>query len=151
MNAMNNWRIPMQKTFRALIIDPERCTIREIQTPCALDDCKRLVGGDGLDSFRIFEHAESCDHALIYGRGLADGAPIHAFKFGIRRDPVAGRCLIIGADKQLRDHRDAAMSLFFLREIVTWLGLIKPEVTWVAEEHGDRAVVTYSRCRREIT
>jgi hypothetical protein len=137
------------ETFRALIIDPEPCTIEEIQTPGTLHDFKRLVGRDELDSFRLAEHGDSFDYCWIYDKGLVDGAPIYAFKFNLRPDPVAGRCLIIGVDKESRDNCDAAMAVDFLQQFaVIWLGLIKPEVTWVAEEHGARAVVTYSRCAR---
>jgi len=132
--------------LRAVLINPEMRTITEAQTRGRLDDIHALVQDkDGLDSFRLAEYETSWDYGWADDMGLANGAPIHAFKFDIRPDPIAGRCLIIGLDEQSRDECDALVSVDFLRKHITWLGLIKPEVTWVEEANGARAVVTYER------
>src|SRR5258707_2072072 len=119
-----------EKTFRAILIDPERSTIEETRTRCRLEDMRALVRDkDGLDSFRLAEHETSWDYGWVDDKGLANGAPVHAFKFDNRPDPLAGRCLIIGVDMKSRDNCDATITMTFLRARIQWLGLIKPDVT----------------------
>jgi hypothetical protein len=78
--------------------------------------------------------------------GLMAAKPIHAFLLSNSKDPVAGKCLLVGSDDR-GETADAQMPLAFLREHVTWLGLILPEVTWDYHETGQRAIVTYSRVK----
>jgi hypothetical protein len=40
---------------------------------------------------------------------------------------------------------DAGFPLDALRGVIEWLGLIKPETTWMREENGVRCIVTYER------
>lgn len=47
----------------------------------------------------------------------------------------------------MRTSEDARMPLVLLRQDVTWLGLILPEVTWDHTAQGSRAIVTYSRVK----
>ena len=130
--------------MRAILIDPEARTIVEVETEGRLADIHALVADKhGLDSGRLAEHEDSWDYGWVDDKGLAAEECIHAFKWSIR--PTAGRCLVIGVDKETRDSCDARMPLDFAREHVTWLGLIKPEVTWVVEGNTVRAVVTYQR------
>jgi hypothetical protein len=131
---------------RVVLIDPEARSIKQL----TIDKPLHIVGEELLktDKFdlstRIAEFEESWDYLMVDDTGLSRAEPIHAFKFAIRKDPIAGPCLIYGVDKESRDTVDAKMEVDFLRNgAVEWLGLIKPEVTWV----GTRAVVTYSRVK----
>ena len=134
--------------MRAILIDPEAQTMVEIETEGKLADIHALVADkDGLDQFRIADHGLSWDYGWVDDKGLVEGEPIFAFKLAINPSPIAGRCLVIGVDRESRDNCDARFPLDDLRREITWLGLIKPEVTWVEQPGGVRAVVTYERVR----
>jgi hypothetical protein len=152
----NEWRPKMTdretveepKTFRVIVIDPDARSITEQHSPGTLADIHALVQDkNGLDSFRIADHPMSWDYGWVDDRALMRGEPVHAFLFDIMHDPIAGRCLLLGVDKETRGNADANFPLPVLRKTITFLGLIKPEVTWVAEATGARAVVTYERVR----
>jgi hypothetical protein len=135
-------------SFRAVIIDPERRTIEEVRLPPTLAAIRALIPhaeDEGLDHFLLAEFDHSWDEGWVRDSGLCAGTPVHAFRLGGWHDPCAGRVVIVGVDCDSRHTCDARISLAFLQAQVTWLGLIQPEVTWVEEEHGVRAVVTYSR------
>ena len=62
--------------------------------------------------------------------GLARGKPIFAFKLPIQKDPLVGRCLIIGADDR-GETCSCRFPIDVLRRDVEWLGPILPEVTGI--------------------
>lgn len=136
------------RTFRAIVIDPERHSIEETQLPANGGALRALIPRDedeGLDHFLLAEFDHSWDDAWVRDCGLVNGKPIHAVKFLGRHDPVAGRIVILGVDKESRETCDACFALTTLHGVIDWLGLIKPETTWVQEESGARCVVTYER------
>lgn len=129
------------KTYRALLIDPEKRTIEEtVFDP--VQGCYAQVGAEGLDFFRIADHGKTFDQGVVDDTGLARGKPIFAFKFRKDDGPIGGRCLIIGADMRGKT-ADATMTLAFVRDEVEWLGLILPRVVWEHTERGASAKVTY--------
>jgi hypothetical protein len=134
----------MAKKIRATVVDPETCTVKEVETAGTLGDLHALIGAPALDNFRIADHGDSYDYGWVSDIGLASGKPVHAFKFRTGGDPVAGRCVFIGADKRGRT-TDARVPVQFWRDQIIWLGVIVPEVFWEDTGHGAHAIVTYSR------
>lgn len=137
----------MTKTFRAVLIDPTRCTIEVHHLSGTHEATTDLLQCRSLEHFRIADHEDSWDYGWVDDRGLARGDPIDAFLFHGNRDPVAGRCLLIGVSKKTGATVDAAFPLDTLRTVVTWLGKIKPEVVWDKVDNVERAIVTYSRVK----
>ena len=138
----------MTKLFRAILIDPKRQTVDVVVTKGTHEDTRALVGASSLDNFRIAAHPESFDYGWVDDLGLSRGEPVYAFKFNIRPDnPIAGRCLLIGADKETGATADAKFPLDVLRESIVWLGRIIPEVFWEETEQGARAIITYARAK----
>jgi len=138
----------MTKRFRAVLIDPEMQSVKDVETNGSHEDTCALVCACGLDNFRIADHPKSFDYGWVDDTGLTGGKPVYAFKFNVRPDnPIAGRCLFIGADKETGATTDAKFPLDILRESIVWLGLIVPEVFWEETEHGSRAIVTYARAK----
>lgn len=137
----------MNHLFRAVVIDPEKQTIDVVVTTGTLDEIHRLLNAKTLDSFRIADYENSWDYGWVDDGGLSRGEPIPAFLFQGSRDPIGGRCLLIGVDKETRETCDAKFDLRILREVVEWLGVIKPEVVWDETPNGNRAIVTYSRVK----
>lgn len=133
------------KLYRAIIINPERRIVEPINTLATHEATSELIGASGLDNFRVADHGDSWDYGFVNDTGLSDGKPIHAFLLSVRKDPIAGRCVLIGAAKQTGETCDAKFPLDILRANITWLGLIRPEVTWDHTETGSRAIVTYER------
>jgi hypothetical protein len=136
-----------KKLYRAILIDPELRSIKAIETSATLEAIHELVGKPGLDSFALADHERSSDHGWVDDMGLANGEPVYAFLPDNRRDPIAGRCLILGVDKETRDTTDALIPVEFLRDHIQWLDQIVPEVFWDETEHGSRAIVTYARVK----
>jgi hypothetical protein len=132
------------KTYRVLLIDPKQRTVEEkkVVEPI-LPHLHALVNADTLDFFRLADHGNTLDQGVVDDGGLARGEAIHAFKFDNKADPIAGRCLIIGATKFGGDTFDAKISVAFAVEHIEWLGLIKPKVLWVHDARGSVAKVTY--------
>jgi hypothetical protein len=83
------------------------------------------------------------DYGLVDDGGLRRGEPIAAFEFIGGQNPIAGKCLIFGVQKDGGDTCDAAFNLSTLISVVRWLGVIVPKVDWVREGNVDRAVVTW--------
>jgi hypothetical protein len=138
----------MTKQFRAVLIDPEKQPFRIVVTTGKIEDICSLIGASHLDSFRITEHETNFDYGWVDDLGLrTSGKPVHAFKFDIRsHDPIAGRCLVLGTDKE-GETTNARMPVEFLRNHIVWLGLITPEVFWEETDHGARAIITYARVK----
>jgi hypothetical protein len=135
------------RTFRAVLIDPERCTVEVHSISGTHEATAELLRCGSLDHFRIADHKDSWDYGWVDDRGLARGLPIAAFKFAGNRDPVAGRCLVIGVNKKTGETVDAEFPLDVLRDVVEWLGTIRPEVTWDKHDNIERAIITYSRVK----
>jgi hypothetical protein len=135
----------MSKTYRVILIDPGARNIRELESDCSLDSIHKLVDAETLDHFRLamFENRH-VDTGWVDDGGLTRGKPVHAFLLPTAKDPIAGKCLIIGADER-GETSSAQFPTAVLRQDVTWLGLIKPEVTWDHTAKGSHAIVTYSR------
>lgn len=139
----------MPKLFRAVLIDPTQQTIATVDIDGSLASIKRQVGTDLVDHFRLasFEDGpeeDSFDDGWVDDTGLSRGEPIAAFLLGWRPDPVGGRCLLVGATLE-GETCDARFPLDELRSHVTWLGRIRPEVTWDRNGRVERAIVTYAR------
>ena len=137
------------KSFRAIVIDPEKQTIEMVETTGSHTETLALVGASGLDHFRIAEHPTSFDYGWVDDTGLTGGKPVHAFLFDIRsKEPIAGRCVFIGVDNETGKTIDARTPVEFLREHIEWLGPILPEVFWEHTDTGARAIVTYARVKQ---
>lgn len=137
----------MAKTFRAVLIDPVLQSVAVTEIDGSLASIAAAVGTDNLDHFRIADFENSWDYGWVDDTGLLRQQPIHAFLLAIRRDPLAGRCLLVGVDKGSKDNCDAKFDVQILRAEITWLGLIKPEVTSDKTEAGGRTIVTYERVK----
>lgn len=142
----------MSKLFRAILIDPERQTVTNIETSGAPSEMRHLISCRGMDNWRLCDHKTGWDYAWVDEDGLKAGKPIHAFKFSNSPNPVAGRCIIIGVDKETGADADIKMSRDFARRNIDWLGLILPEVAWDETElegggTWTRSIVTYSKVK----
>ena len=137
----------MSKTYRVILIDPAERRISEIESDCSLDSIHKLIGAPALGHFGLAIHEDGArDFGWVDDVGLSGGKPVHAFLLPTGKDPVAGRCLVIGSTDR-GETASARLPLALLRQDVTWLGMILPEVTWDHTEHGSRAIVTYSRVK----
>lgn len=136
------------KTFRVILIDPEARSVSELQSSATLAALHELIGAETLDHFRLasFDNGGHIDIGWVDDRGLTRGKPIHAFLLPTAKDPIGGKCVIIGANRH-GETCSALMPIEIPRADVTWLGLILPEVTWDYTERGQRAIVTYSRVK----
>lgn len=137
-------------TLRTILIDPELRQIKEviIDRPF-LEAAEELMKCDGFDlSTKIADHGASWDYLCVDDTGLSRGEPVYAFKFSIRQDPIAGKCMIFGVDKETRDTIDAKFNIRQLGAVIDWLDLIKPEVTWVRDGDHHTGVVTYKRVKQ---
>jgi hypothetical protein len=138
----------MPEAFRALVIDPSQCSIIAVQTDGGLESLRALVAAPaGLDYFRIADHESSWDYGWCDELALARGKPVPAFLLSSHKDPIGGRCVLIGATKEGGDTCDAKFPIDVLLHTVTWLGVILPEVTWDKHEGVERAIVTYARVK----
>lgn len=130
--------------MKAYLIDPEARTVRPIELPDKdknmLDEMRRIVGGD-MDHGPI---SDEHDSIWVYEFGLKRGEPVYAFKLPVQHEPYAGRAIIIGADDRGLT-RPPFIPIDVLMRDIEWLGVIVPEVTWLEDERGARAVVSYSR------
>jgi hypothetical protein len=135
------------KTYRVILIDPAAHSISELESSASLAALHELVGAETLDSFGLaaFENGHR-DMGWVDDGGLSRGEPIHAFLLPTSKDPIAGKCLIIGANRH-GETSSCRIPIEILRQDVSWLGRILPEVTWDRTELGDRAIVTYSRVK----
>jgi hypothetical protein len=129
----------MTKLYRAILIDPKRQTVDVVVTKGTHEDTCGWVGAGSLDNFRIANHPKSFDYGWVDDTGLSRGQPVYAFKFDVGGDPIAGACLLIGANKETGATTDAAIPLDFVREHIVWLGLIIPEVFWEETARFDEA------------
>jgi hypothetical protein len=138
----------MSKTYRVILIDPEARSIKELEINVTVAALHELIGAETLDNFRLahFDEDGHVDMGWIDDGGLSRGLPIHAFLFPRAKDPVAGKCVIIGANR-MGDTTSCRIPVEILRQDVTWLGLILPEVTWDETDVASRAIVTYSRVK----
>ena len=137
----------MSKTHRVILIDPALCRITVVDSSATLIAIHALIGTESLDHFTIaaFE-GHGFDVGWVDDHGLDGGQPVYAFVLPIAKDPIAGRCVIVGSDSR-GETCSARFPLDVLRREVEWLGLILPEVTWDHSERGMRAIVTYSRVK----
>jgi hypothetical protein len=139
-----------EKLYRAILIDPESRTVEVFvirDDKSLLGDLHARIGAETLDHFIIADHETSWDQGWVEDGGLQRGQPIHGFLFEGSKDPIAGRCVLIGVDKDGRDACDARFPLDALKRCITWLGLIKPDVTWDEHEGALRAIVLYERVK----
>ena len=131
--------------MKAILIDPERRTVEPIELPdndiAIGEEMQRIIGCSGLDYGLIDDMR---DTIWVDEFGLKRGKPIHAFKLPVQHDPYAGKAVILGAD-DMGATCAPYIPIDLLRQDIEWLGVIVPEVEWIKEERGGRAVVTYSR------
>jgi len=137
----------MSKTYRVILIDPEARSITEREIDVTVAALHELIGAETLDNFRLamFEEDGHVDMGWVDDGGLSRGLPIHACLFPTS-DPIAGKCVIIGANR-MGETADCRIPIEILRQDVTWLGLILPEVTWDETDIASQAIVTYSRVK----
>jgi hypothetical protein len=139
----------MSKTYRVILIDPGAQVISELEWNGSLDALHGLIdNAETLGHFKLSMFDDGhIDVGWVDDTGLSRGTPINAFLLPIGKDPVAGKCVIVGADE--RGETDSCrIPIELLRQDVSWLGPILPEVTWDHTERGSRAIVTYSRVKR---
>jgi hypothetical protein len=130
-----------------ILIDPELRLVTELQDEATLDNIHKLIGAETLSHFGLatFDDGHK-DFGWVDDGGLSRGLPIHAFLLPRAKDPIAGKCVIVGANER-GETADCAIPVAILRQDVTWLGQIMPEVTWDHTAQGSRAIVTYSRVK----
>ena len=130
--------------MRAILIDPKLQLVTEIALPNDEREMntamRSVIGCDGMDHAMIDDLRDSL---WVDDGGLNRGEPVFAFRLAYPT-PFAGKGIIVGADEYGRT-RAPLIPIDFLRAKITWVGLIVPEVSWVDEPGGVRAVVTYSR------
>jgi hypothetical protein len=136
----------MTKMLRAILIDPREQRVSEIEWNGELDGLHALLDDpDGLSHFCLAEFEGGFrDHCWVDDCGLSRGEPVHAFLLPTSKDPIAGKCAVIGSNER-GDTTACLMPIEILRQDVSWLGLIRPEVFWEDTDTGQRAIVTYSR------
>lgn len=136
------------KTYRVILIDPAARSIVELESEVSNASMHELIGAEALDHFRLasFENDGHIDMGWVDDGGLSRGQPVHAFLLPTAKDPIAGKCLIVGADRR-GETCDCRMPIEILQQDVTWLGLIRPEVTWDHTAQGSHTIVTYSRVK----
>lgn len=144
---MRDTNVVKTKNFRTIVIDPAARTVEVIESNGSYEKTRELVGAIGLDHFRIADHEDSWDYGWCDDNGLARRKPVHAFLLSIRKEPIPGRCVLAGVEKDSGENCDAKFPLDVLRSNITWLGVILPEVTWDESEAGARAIVTYARVK----
>lgn len=139
----------MPKLFRVLVIDPSQCSITATQSDCSAVSIHALVHAPGaLGHFRIADHETSWDYGWCDDTALARGEPVPAFLFSTSKDPIGGRCILAGMTKEGGETCDAKFPIDVLRDAVTWLGMIRPEVTWDSGKDGvTRSIVTYEKAK----
>jgi hypothetical protein len=135
------------RLYRIILIDPEARMISELESSATLTVLHEEIGAETLSHFGLasFENGH-IDVGWVDDAGLTREMPVHAFLLPTAKDPIAGKCVIIGADRY-GETCSCQMPLAILRQDVTWLGKIMPEMTWDHTEHGSRAIVTYSRVK----
>jgi hypothetical protein len=138
----------MSKTFRVILIDPDEQHVSETEWDGSLDTLHAMVGAEALGHFRLafFDEDRHLDCGWVDDVGLSRGLPIRAFLLPTAKDPVAGKCVVVGADAY-GETSDCRVPIAILRQDVTWLGLIRPEVVWDHTDTGSRAIVTYARVK----
>jgi hypothetical protein len=137
----------MAKLYRVVLIDPDMRAIKVVRAGGTPSELKELVGATNLDHMKFADHGTTWDYAWVDGEGMLRQKPIAAFKVLGWRDPIAGKCALIGADMETGETVDAAFDYIQLRGYIFWLGMIQPEVTWDKTPTGIQAIVTYSRIR----
>lgn len=136
-----------EKTYRMLLIDPEQQAVTEHQVdPKDWTVMGAMIGSPAMsDTFRLADHGDTFDYGMVDDGGLVRGEPIHAFGFlGFSADPIAGKCLVYGADKLTGATCSAKFPVQTLCGVIRWLGLIVPKIEWIKEGNVDRAKVTWS-------
>jgi hypothetical protein len=139
----------MSKTYRVIVIDPRAQSVSEQEWNGSLDALHALIdGAETLGHFGLARFEDGhIDTGWIDDTGLSRGEPICAFLLPTSKDPIGGTCVIVGADER-GETTSCHMPIAVLRQDVTWLGPILPEVVWDHTETGSRAIVTYSRVKR---
>lgn len=133
-----------KKTYRMILIDPKTRTVTEHQVNTAYKVMAEMIGSPpAIDTFRIADFPDTWDYGYVDDSGLQRGEPIHAFQFIGRPDPVAGACLLYGCEKGTGETCDAKFDLHTLEQLIQWLGVITPQVTWEKDGNVDRAKVTW--------
>ncbi len=130
--------------MKAYLIDPQRCTVEEIELPHQPKErgaeMRRLIGCSGMDHCTISDERDQIwvdDLSLTQGR-------CWGWKLQGMHEPLAGRGIMVSADDAGRP-RPPVVPIAWIKRDVVWLGEIVPELTTVKEEFGSRTVVTYTR------
>jgi hypothetical protein len=138
----------MAENYLAIMIDPRAQHISELEWNGSLDELHALIdNAETLGHFKLaaFEDGH-IDAGWIDDTGLSRGKPICAFLLPTGKDPIAGKCVIVGAN-HFGETASCRIPIAVLRQDVSWLGPILPEVTWDHIDTGSRAIVTYSRVK----
>lgn len=138
----------MSETLSVIVIDPVARSVSEQAWNGVLDTLHELIGAETLDHFRLalFDDGH-IDAGWIDDGGLSRGDPVCAFLLPTGKDPIAGKCVIVGANRY-GETESCRIPIEMLRQDVTWLGVILPEVVWDHTETGSRTIVTYSRVKQ---
>ena len=137
----------MSKLYRTILIDPEARRVTEQKIEITNAALHQWIGAETLDNFGLASFPGGYkDMCWVDDGGLSRGESIYAFLLPTAKDPVAGKCLIIGANA-IGETASCRIPIEILRQDITWLGLIRPEVVWDRTETGERAIVTYSRVK----
>lgn len=141
----------MAKLCRAILIDPEMRRMKAIKCSGQPSEVRELIGAGGLEFVRLADHGDIWDYGWFDDNALLRGNPVYAFKFYDWRNPIPGKCLVVGTDKASGDTVDAGFDYILLCGVVYWLGLILPEVTWDRGPNGVMsAIITYSRVKANV-
>jgi hypothetical protein len=87
------------KTYRTVLIDPVQQRISVLESDCSLKSIHKLVGAETLTHRKIAEfETRWLRYLWADDLGLMAAKPIHAFLLSNSKDPVAGKCLLVGSD-----------------------------------------------------
>lgn len=117
------------KTF---LIDPEGLSISPFNWDTNIATLQTVLAVPALDFVRI--NAEN-DRVALNDRGKIDGYVHGHFTITGYPQPLAGRACIFGVDERGED-RDVTVTLEWLKENVTFLGLFLSGVDRVVQEHA---------------
>jgi hypothetical protein len=132
------------------LIDPVLREIKVVRAGGTPDELRELVGAANLDHMRFADHGNTWDYGWVDGEGMLRQKPVAAFKVFGWRDPIPGKCALIGVDKDTGETIDATFEYIQLRGYIFWLGVILPEVTWDKTAGGIQAIITYSRIKEHV-
>lgn len=110
--------------MRGILINPHEQSISNVETDGSLADIRRILG---IEWFTTIQWDQR-NHLIVDDEGLLREAPGPFFQIAGYDQPLAGRGLILGLDRE-GDHVDTTLGLFYMLDKVTF-----PKVRFVGFE-----------------